>query len=107
MTGGAFLTGLGVALPDKTLTNADLEARMDTSDQWIIERTGIRERRVGGLTSTLSIEASRRAMEDAGVGPADIDLLVLATTTPDQMVPATAPTVQDTLGLDCGAFDVN
>jgi 3-oxoacyl-[acyl-carrier-protein] synthase-3 len=107
MTSGAVITGLGVALPDKTLTNADLEARMDTSDQWIIERTGIRERRVGGLTSTLSIEASKQAMEAAGVGPGDIDLLVLATTTPDQMVPATAPAVQDILGLDCGAFDVN
>jgi 3-oxoacyl-[acyl-carrier-protein] synthase-3 len=107
MTSGAVITGLGVALPDKTLTNADLEARMDTSDQWIIERTGIRERRVGGLTSTLSIEASKQAMEAAGVGPDDIDLLVLATTTPDQMVPATAPAVKDILGLDCGAFDVN
>src|SRR5687767_381523 len=107
MTSGAVITGLGVALPDKTLTNADLEARMETSDQWIIERTGIRERRVAGLTSTLSVEASRQAMAAAGVGPTDIDLLVLATTTPDQMVPATASTVQDVLGLDCGAFDVN
>jgi 3-oxoacyl-[acyl-carrier-protein] synthase-3 len=107
MTSGAVITGLGVALPDKTLTNADLEARMETSDQWIIERTGIRERRVGGVTSTLSVEASRQAMAAAGVGPTDIDLLVLATTTPDQMVPATASTVQDVLGLDCGAFDVN
>jgi 3-oxoacyl-[acyl-carrier-protein] synthase-3 len=107
MTSGAVITGLGVALPDKTLTNADLEARMDTSDQWIIERTGIRERRVGGITSNLSAEASRQAMEAAGVGPADIDLLVLSTTTPDQMVPATASAVQDMLGLRCGAFDVN
>ncbi|MEZ5263235.1 MAG: beta-ketoacyl-ACP synthase 3 [Acidimicrobiales bacterium] len=101
------ITGLGSALPDKVLTNADLEQIADTNDAWIVERTGIRERRVGGMTSVLSVEAGRRAIEQSGVDPATIDLLVLATTTPDQLVPATASVVQHQLGLRCGAFDVN
>jgi 3-oxoacyl-[acyl-carrier-protein] synthase-3 len=101
------ITGLGSALPDQVMTNADLEKIADTSDAWIVERTGIRERRVGGLTSTLAIEAGRKAIDQSGVDPATIDLLVLATTTPDQLVPATASVVQDKLGLRCGAFDVN
>jgi 3-oxoacyl-[acyl-carrier-protein] synthase III len=105
---GARITGWGAALPDKVVTNDDLRASgLDTSDEWIRERTGIVERRWGGSTASLSIESGRAAMARAGVGPADIDLLVLATTTPDQMVPATSATVQDQLGLRCGAFDVN
>jgi 3-oxoacyl-[acyl-carrier-protein] synthase-3 len=104
---GAVITGVGVALPDKTVTNADLEARIDTADEWIVERTGIRERRIGGTTAGLAAEAGRAALADAGVAPDDIDLLVLATTTPDRTVPATSATVQAQLGLHCGAFDVN
>ena len=104
---GAVITGVGVALPDKTITNADIEARMDTNDAWIVERTGISERRVGGTTASLSIEAGAMAMKDAGVGPDDIDLLILATTSPDRMVPATSATVAAGLGLSCGVFDLN
>lgn len=104
---GAFITGWGSALPEQVLTNDDLAKTMDTSDDWIRERTGIRERRVGGTTSGLSIEAGRKALESAGVDPSEIDLLILATTSPDKTCPATAPTVQDLLGLQCGAFDLH
>jgi 3-oxoacyl-[acyl-carrier-protein] synthase-3 len=104
---GARIIGWGTALPDKTVTNADLEATLDTNDEWIIERTGIRERRVGGTTAGLAAEAATHAIERAGCERSSIDLLVLATTTPDQTVPATASTVQHTLGLSCGAFDLN
>lgn len=101
------ITGLGSALPEQVLTNKDLELSANTNDEWIVERTGIRERRIGGMTSTLSVEAGRKAIDQSGIDPATIDLLVLATTTPDQMVPATASVVQHQLGLHCGAFDVN
>jgi 3-oxoacyl-[acyl-carrier-protein] synthase-3 len=104
---GSAITGLGAALPDKVVTNADLAARLDTSDEWIVERTGIRQRHVGGTTSELAIEAGRRALQAAGCDAAEIDLLVLATTTPDQLVPATSARVQHALGLGGGAFDVN
>jgi 3-oxoacyl-[acyl-carrier-protein] synthase-3 len=104
---GGVITGWGFALPDKVVTNDDLAAMMDTSDAWIQERTGIQERRVGGSTASLSIEAGRRAIEKSGVDPASIDALILATTTPDQTVPATSAAVQDGLGLRCGAFDLN
>jgi 3-oxoacyl-[acyl-carrier-protein] synthase-3 len=104
---GGVITGWGAAVPDKVVTNDDLAAMMDTSDEWIQERTGIRERRVGGSTALLSIESGRRAIETSGVDPGSIDVLVLATTTPDQTVPATSAAVQDGLGLRCGAFDVN
>ena len=107
-TRGATITGWGVALPDKVVTNSDLTATgLETTDDWIRDRTGIIERRVGGSTASLSIESGRRALEMAGVAPTDIDVLVLSTTTPDQTVPATAPSVQDALGLKCGSFDVN
>lgn len=101
------ITGLGSALPEQVLTNKDLELSANTNDEWIVDRTGIRERRIGGMTSTLSVEAGRKALDQSGIDPAEIDLLVLATTTPDQMVPATASVVQHQLGLNCGAFDVN
>ncbi|NND76477.1 MAG: ketoacyl-ACP synthase III [Ilumatobacter sp.] len=104
---GAVITGWGSALPPKVLTNKDLEGMFDTNDEWIVERTGIRERRVGGTTAGLSVESGRQAMEMAGIEPAAIDALILATTTPDRRVPATASTVQHELGLTCGAFDVN
>ncbi len=101
------ITGLGSALPEQVLTNADLERLTDTTDAWIVERTGIRERHVGGATSTLAVEAGAKAIDAAGIDPANIDLLVLATTTPDKTVPATSSTVQHQLGLHCGAFDLN
>jgi 3-oxoacyl-[acyl-carrier-protein] synthase-3 len=104
---GARFTGWGRALPPKVLTNVDLEAMMDTSDEWIRERTGIERRHVGGTTAGLSIESGRKALEMSGVDPTEIDALVLATTTPDRTVPATSANVQNALGLRCGAFDVN
>ena len=84
---GATVIGIGTSLPEKVLTNDDLAAMMDTSDEWIRERTGVRERRIGLPTSTMSIESGRAAMEMAGVEPEDVGLLILATTTPDQRVP--------------------
>ena len=104
---GLTVRSCGIAVPDKILTNDDLSARLDTSDEWIAERTGIRERRIGGTTSGLAIEAGRQALERAGLEPADIDVVVLATTTPDATVPATSATVQAELGIPGGAFDVN
>ncbi len=106
-TRGAAIRSWGTALPEKIVTNHDLESTLDTSDEWIVERTGIRERRVGGTTSGLAIAAGREALERAGWEPESVDLLVLATTSPDQQVPATASTVQHELGLRCGAFDLN
>jgi 3-oxoacyl-[acyl-carrier-protein] synthase-3 len=107
MSRGAVITGWGVALPDKTVTNADLEVRLDTSDQWIRERTGIRERRIGGTTTGLAVEAGRAALELAGCTGADIDLVILATCTPDQQLPSSASTVQEQLGIAGGAMDLN
>jgi len=104
---GAVVTGWGTALPPKVVTNHDLEQTIDTTDEWITERTGIKERRVGGSTVGLSVESGRAALEMSGVDPASIDALVLATTTPDRCVPASSATVQHELGLRCGAFDVN
>ncbi|RMH81705.1 MAG: ketoacyl-ACP synthase III [Actinomyces sp.] len=104
---GAHVRGVGTALPERVVTNDDLAATMDTSDDWIRERTGIRERRVGGTTGQLAIEAGAKALADAGVDPAEVDLLVLSTTTPDQRTPATSAAVHAGLGLRCGAFDVN
>ncbi len=103
---GAVITGWGSALPPKILTNHDLEQMFDTNDQWIVERTGISERHVGGTTVGLSIESGRRAIEMSGLNPSEIDGLVLATTTPDRTVPSSAAAVQHELGLRCGAFDV-
>lgn len=104
---GAVITGWGTALPPKVLTNHDLEQMLDTNDEWITERTGIKERHVGGSTVQLSIESGRMALEMSGVDPASIDALVLATTTPDRVVPASSAAVQNELGLRCGAFDIN
>ena len=104
---GGRILGWGTALPEKVVTNDDLAHTMDTTDAWIVERTGIRRRHVGGTTAGLSIEAGRRAIQMAGVEPSSIDALVLSTTTPDRTVPGTSPAVQHALGLRCGAFDVN
>ncbi len=107
MSRGVALTGWGGALPPAVVTNADIEARLETTDRWITERTGIRERRIGGTSGGLATEAGQHALGSAGVDPATVDLLVLATTTPDQTMPATAATVHDALGLSGGAFDLN
>ncbi|MET0579069.1 MAG: beta-ketoacyl-ACP synthase III [Ilumatobacteraceae bacterium] len=105
---GAVITGWGTALPTKTLTNQDLaDMGLDTSDEWIRERTGIRERHVGGTTAGLSAEAARQAIGMSGLDPSSLDAIVLATTTPDRTVPATSATVAAELGVRCGAFDVN
>jgi 3-oxoacyl-[acyl-carrier-protein] synthase-3 len=105
------IAGTGSSLPEKTVTNHDLEKIMDTSDQWIRERTGIRERRIisdGETTVSLGEEACRRAIEAAGVDPAEIDLFVMGTTTPDLVFPSCACLIQKRIGLsDCGAMDVN
>ncbi len=104
---GITVRGCGISVPDKVLTNEDLSATLDTSDAWITERTGIKERRVGGITSQMAIEAGRRAIQDAGLEPADIAVVLLATTTPDALVPATSATVQAGIGVPGGAFDLN
>ncbi|MFW2380421.1 MAG: beta-ketoacyl-ACP synthase III [Acidimicrobiales bacterium] len=107
MSGLGFrLSGVGAALPEKVLTNVDLEAWMDTTDAWIRERTGIAQRHIGSTTTELAALASQRAMDAAGVGPDDIDLLLLATTSPEHICPGTAPAVARELGLDCGALDI-
>ena len=97
-------------MPARVVTNAELAARVDTSDEWIFKRTGIRQRHVaaeGEMTSDLALAAARRALDSAGVAPGDIDLIVLATTTPDDTFPATATKVQAGLGIHHGAaFDV-
>ena len=97
-------------MPARVVTNAELAASVDTSDEWIFKRTGIRQRHVaaeGEMTSDLALAAARRALDSAGVAPGDIDLIVLATTTPDDTFPATATKVQAGLGIHHGAaFDV-
>ena len=103
---GAVITGWGTSLGPKTLTNKDLEQMVETSDDWIVERTGIRERHVGGTTVGMSTESGRAALDMSGVALGEIDALVLATTTPDTQW-GTSATVQNELGLRCGAFDVN
>lgn len=103
----ARIVGWGTALPEKVVTNADLEATLDTTDAWIVERTGIRERRIGGSTTGLGIDAARQAMEMAGVDGDQIDLVLLATSTPDEAMPASASVIQQELGVRGGAMDLN
>ena len=103
----ARVTGWGAALPEKVVTNVDLESTLDTSDAWIVERTGIRERRIGGTTAGLGIDAARVAMDRAGVSGADIDLVLLCTSTPDEAMPAGASVIQHELGVRGGAVDLN
>jgi len=103
--------GLGVAVPERVVTNADFEKTLDTSDQWIVERTGIRERRVAGPDQTvamLSRDASLIALEAAGLKPEDIDGIILGTASPDRLLPSTACDVQALLGArNAAAFDVS
>lgn len=110
MSMSASIVGIGSYLPERVLTNADLEQLVDTSDEWIVTRTGIRERRLvaeGEATSDLAAVALSRALESAGLGPSDIDLLIVGTSSPDMIFPATACIVQHRLGMTCPAYDVN
>jgi 3-oxoacyl-[acyl-carrier-protein] synthase-3 len=106
----SVVLGCGSYLPQKVLTNAELAARLDTSDEWIVQRTGIRQRHIaaeGEFTSHLAINAARAALEHAGIDAQAIDLIVLATSTPDNTFPATAVAVQNALGINHGvAFDL-
>jgi 3-oxoacyl-[acyl-carrier-protein] synthase-3 len=106
----SVIIGTGSYLPQTILSNHDLAARLDTSDEWIVERTGIRQRHIaaaGEFTSDLGLAAARRALDAAGLTPADIDLIVVATATPDQTFPAVATVIQHKLGMTHGvAFDV-
>jgi len=108
---GTRIAGLGHYLPERVVTNAELEKLVATSDQWIRDRTGISERRVAApheTSSSLALKASEIALADARINPEDIDLIIVATTTPDGMFPATASLVQDGLGAaNAGAYDVN
>lgn len=109
MTTRAAIAGWGSAVPEQRLTNADLEKQVDTTDEWIVERTGIRERRIaadGETTASLAIEAGTAAIKHAGLTPEDIDLLIVATATPEQPIPHTGAFVSDGLGIHCGSFDL-
>jgi 3-oxoacyl-[acyl-carrier-protein] synthase-3 len=104
------VAGWGAALPARRVTNHDLERTLDTSDAWIVERTGIRERRVattGESTGPLATTATRIALGRAGVAPADVDVVIVATSTPERPIPATAAIVAAELGITGGAFDLN
>lgn len=122
---GVTITGWGTALPPRVVTNQDITTLFDTSDEWIFERSGIRRRRAAtgpfvdppiptnppenglGTTGTLAAEAGRRALEQAGVQGRDIGLVVLCTTTPDQLIPASSAAVAAALGVTSGAMDIN
>jgi 3-oxoacyl-[acyl-carrier-protein] synthase-3 len=122
---GVTITGWGQALPDRIVTNDDISTLFDTSDEWIFERSGIRTRRAItgpfvdpalndlppesglGTTGTLAVEAGRKALERAGVDPAEIGLVIVCTTTPDQLIPANSASVAAALGISAGAMDLN
>jgi 3-oxoacyl-[acyl-carrier-protein] synthase III len=107
----ARISGTGSALPDKILTNSDLEQMVDTNDEWIVSRTGIKQRRIaseGEFTSTFAVEASRRALAMAGIMPEELDLIILGTVTPDFPFPATSCIIQHEIGAcNAAAFDIS
>jgi 3-oxoacyl-[acyl-carrier-protein] synthase-3 len=111
VTTGAAVLGCGMAVPDRVLTNAELEGMFETTDEWIRTRTGIAERRIAAqeeATATFATAAGAHALKDAGLTPDDLDLVIVATCTPDMPVPGSAPLVQAALGATrAGAFDVN
>jgi 3-oxoacyl-[acyl-carrier-protein] synthase-3 len=106
----SIIKGTGAYLPEKILTNADLESIVDTTDEWIVQRSGIKQRHIaaeGQTTSDMASEAGRDALKNAGISPDDIDGVIVATTTPDQTFPSVAVSVQAALGIStCMAFDV-
>jgi len=106
----SVIAGCGAYLPERVLTNEELAGKVDTTDEWIVKRTGIRQRHIaadGEMTSDLALAAGRSALKDAGIAPEEIDIIVLATATPDETFPATATTVQHAIGMINGAaFDV-
>ena len=106
----SVVLGCGSYLPERVLTNAELAKKVDTSDEWIVQRTGIQQRHIaseGEFTSHLAIKAAKAALANAGIDAQSIDLIVLATSTPDQTFPATAVAVQNALGITHGAaFDL-
>jgi 3-oxoacyl-[acyl-carrier-protein] synthase-3 len=106
----SIVSGCGAYLPSRIVSNAELAKRIDTSDEWIVQRTGIRERRIaadGEMTSDLAVKSAEAALKNAGMTGADVDLIVLATSTPDETFPATATRVQAAIGMTRGAaFDV-
>jgi len=110
-TASAIITGTGMAVPARVVTNQELEKLVDTSDEWITTRTGIRERRIAAEGDSLTqycVEASRHALDAAGITPDEIDLIILATVTPDMPIPATACTIQQELGCKkAPAFDLS
>jgi len=104
------ITGLGCSVPDRVITNEDLSKAVDTSDEWIVSRTGIKERRLGDgvAMSDLALPAARQALDQAGVDPKEIDVLIMATVTPDMAFPSTAAIVADQLGMpDAAAYDLS
>jgi len=105
------ITGLGSYVPEKILTNSDLEKIVDTSDEWIVDRTGIRERRIAApeqATSDLAYEAAKQALDDAGIAPEELDLIIVATATPDMFFPSVACIIQDKLNATkAAAFDLS
>jgi 3-oxoacyl-[acyl-carrier-protein] synthase-3 len=108
--GGVLIAGWGHAVPERRVTNHDLVRHLDTSDDWIVERTGIRERRLAGpgeSTGPLAVAAARMALDRAAVAPAEVDLVIVATSTPEHPLPATAALVAAELGATAGAFDLN
>lgn len=105
----AAITGLGAYLPEKVLTNFDLEKMVETTDEWILTRTGIRERHIAApeqSTSDLALPAAREALKNAGLTPQNLDLIIVATISPDMLFPSTACYLQTKLGASCGAFDM-
>jgi len=104
---GVRFMGWGVAVPERIVTNDELSQTLDTNDEWIRERTGIHERRIGGTARSLGVAAAKNALADAGYQPEDIDFLILATTTPDRIAPSTATLIANDLGLNCAAMDLN
>ena len=121
---GCAITGWGMALPERVATNADLAQLIDTTDEWIVERSGIRSRRLAtgplvavqppehppnglGTTGTLAVEAARRSLQHSGLRPSDIGMVIVCTMTPDQIIPATSAPVSAQLGISGGAMDVN
>ena len=111
MSTNALITGWGMYAPARVMTNDELATMVETSDEWIVSRTGISERRIAGpreTTASLAVDAARSALECADMSPRQLDLIIVATSTPEYIFPATACLVQDTLGAsNAGAFDLS